>query len=476
MYRPRDFGMGDFWFLEGPDVLHLYYLELEQPPHDERAEVGIGHATSTDGVHWSERGRVIGRGEPGAFDDAAILAGSAVTVGGRYYMLYTGLSRADSVQRTGVLTSGDMVHWERFAEVPVLEPDERWYETAPDVGPDEWVSWRDPCLWWCEEEGAWYAFITATERGDGPRNERGCVGLARSEDMMQWEALPPVAAPGLCRAHEAPQVVRIGARWYLLYSTHLWAYSDEARARKPLRWQRSGTHYLVSDDPLGEWRVPQVDVVAGAMADSHHGAKAQRVGGDLLLYSWGPTRRELAVPMRLDAAPDGSLCALYWEGLEAWRGRSLCGEQPRELQGGWQSARGVMIADAGGGPSVAGCQDEAMDLCVAAPVVPDVAARAAVGVSDAAGTLAAIADVPGQEAAIVRLPSGETLASVPWEVTPVRPAHLRLVADGEVLSLYVDDEFALSAFVEGRGEGAVRLVALDGSAEFRDMEGFTLKL
>ncbi|MGC9318638.1 MAG: hypothetical protein ACP5KN_11475, partial [Armatimonadota bacterium] len=406
MYRPRDLAMGDFWFLEGPDALHLYYLELEEPPHDEHAEAGIGHATSTDGVHWTERSRVIGRGEPGAFDDAAILGGSALTVGGRHYMLYTGLSRADRVQRTGLLTSGDRVHWERFAGEPVLEPDARWYETAADVGPDGSVTWRDPWLWWCEEEAACYAFITATERGEAPRDERGCVGLARSEDMLQWETLAPATAPGLCRDHETPQVLPIGDRWYLLYTTHMWAYSDEARARKPLRWQRNGTHYLVSDDPLGDWWAPQVDVVAGAMADAHYGARAQRVGDEQLLYSLGPTRRELAVPARLDAAPDGSLSALYWEGLEAWRGRSLCEHRPRELQGSWQSAAGVMIADAGGGPCVAGCEAEAADLCAGATVVPDIAARAGVGVSDAAGTLAAVVDVPAQEAAILRLPSG----------------------------------------------------------------------
>ena len=476
MYRPRDTHMGDFWFLRGPDALHMYYLEYAIPARDEFAEEGVGHATSTDGIHWTEQGRVIGRSEPGAWDDAAIFTGSAIEVGGRSYMLYTGLTRADRCQRIGLLTSDDLRHWRRFEGNPVLEPDPRWYETLADVDAETWVAWRDPFLYWHEAEGACYAFITATERGDRPRHERGCIGLARSEDMVHWEALPPAAAPGLYHDHEVPDLLRLRGRWYLLHSTRLWRYSERARALKPERWCRNGTHYLEAPDPLGPWEVPPVDVVAGAMADPLYAARAQRVGDDLLLYAWGPTRRELAPPLRLDAAHDGSLCALYWEGLDACLGRPLCEPEFAPARGEWQATHAMMLGMADGAAAVAGCEREAIDLNFTAEVVPGAGGRAGIGVGDCEGIIAGVIDAVAQEAAIMRLPGAEVLSSIPWDVAPVQPARLRLLCDGEVLQLFIDDEFAVAAYAEGRGPGAVRLVVLDGAAEFRGMEAHALDL
>lgn len=475
MYRPRDFGMGDFWFLEGPDALHIYYLEFADEPVGEFREVGIGHATSTDGVHWTEQGRILSRGQPGAFDDAALFTGSAITVGGRHYMLYTGLTSNDRVQRTGLLISEDMYTWRRHEANPVLEPDARWYETAADVGPDTWVAWRDPYLWQSEAEGVCYALITATERGDAPRHERGCIGLARSEDMLHWQACPPVATPGLYHDHEVPDLAHINDRWYLLHSTRLWRYSKEARARKPARWCRNGTHYLISD-LLGNWEVPPIDVVAGSMTDPHYAARAQRIGDDLLLYSWGPVRRELALPMKLEAAQDGSLCALYWSGLDAFRGDSLCEPEFHGLKGAWQQAGGVLIAAVDGEEAIAGCERVARDLCFTATVVPDSEARAGIGVEHDLETIAGMVDLQTQEALIGALPSGEILASVPWDVSPVTPISIRLVADGDVISLYIDDQFAVSAWVEERKPGAIRLAVAEGSAEFSGIEAYELNL
>lgn len=482
MYRPRETHMGDFWFLEGPDALHMYYLEFAIPARDKFAEEGIGHATSTDGIHWVEQERVIGRGPAGAWDDAAIFTGSAIEVGGRYYMLYTGLTHADKCQRIGLLTSDDLYHWRRHPGNPVLEPDPRWYETLADVDAETWVAWRDPFLHWHEAEAVCYAYITATERADRPRHERGCIGLARSRDMVHWEVLPPAAAPGLYHDHEVPHLFELRGRWYLLHSTRLWRYSQPARERKPQRWCRNGTHYLVAPDPLGPWEVPEVDVVAGAMADSLYAARAQWVGEDLLLYAWGPTRRELALPLKLDATADGKLCALYWDGLDACQGEPLCDPGFRALQGEWQTTGRMMLGAADGGAAIAVGEGTAEDLNCVAEIVPGTAARAGLGVADGDDLVAAVIDAARQEAAIIRLsgghggPHGETLSSVPWDVIPVHPVHLRLLCDGEVLQLFIDDEFAVAAYAEGREAGRVCLLVQEGTAEFRDMAAYALKL
>jgi beta-fructofuranosidase len=474
-YRPRDINMGDFWFLEGPDALHMYYLEFRVPPRDRFAEEGIGHATSTDGIQWTEQDRVIGRGEPGSWDDAAIYTGSAIEVGGKYYMLYTGLTNADHCQRIGLLTSDDMMSWERFESNPVIEPDARWYETLADVEGDAWVAWRDPYLFWHEAEQACYAYITGTVRGDAPREERGCVALARSENMFRWELLPPIAAPGLYREHEVPQVFQFAGRWYMLHSTALWRYSEPAYERKPERWCQDGTHYLVASDPLGPWEVPPIDVVAGGKGKPPYAARAQQVGDDLLLYHWGPVRRELAVPMKLSAEADGRLRAIYYPGLDACAAGDLCAGDPRALSGSWELAP-VAMAETTGRPAVAGFEAEAHDLVAVVRVVPGMQTRAGLGVSEGERIVAGVVDLAEQQAAIVTLPAGEVLAAIPWDLLPVTPIHLRLLCDGEVVSLYLDDEFAVAAYVEGRGLGGVRLVVQEGSAEFSETSGQALDL
>jgi beta-fructofuranosidase len=467
--------MGDFWFLRGPDALHMYYLEFRVPARDAHPEEGIGHATSTDGTHWTEQPRVIGRGESGSWDDAAIYTGSAIEVGGQYYMLYTGLTNADHLQRIGLLTSDDMFHWERFAGNPVIEPDARWYETLDDVEGDAWVAWRDPYLLWNEAEQACYAYITGTVRGNGTRHERGCVALARSEDMRRWEALPPVAAPGLYHDHEVPQVFEFADRWYMIHSTRLWRYSERAYERKPERWCQDGTHYLVASDPLGPWEVPPVDVVAGAAGDPPYAARVQWVGNDLLLYHWGPARRELAAPMKLSADADGRLRAVYYAGLDGCGVREVCEGEPRTVTGSW-GAGSVAMAETTGGPAIAGFAVDADDLVATARMAPGIDARAGLGVSDGERVIAGVVDIAAQEAAIVALPAGDVLAAIPWDLLPVATIDLRLLCDGEVISLYVDDEFAVAAWVEGRGSGSVRLVVQEGRAEFSNIAGQALEL
>jgi hypothetical protein len=212
------------------------------------------------------------------------------------------------------------------------------------------------------------------------------------------------------------------------------------------------------------------------MAEPHYAARALRIGDEVLLYSRGPARRELGLPMRLEAAADGSLCALYWEGLANQRGASLANGPAEGLRGAWQRAGEVLIATAAGEPAVAGWREEARCLDFSARMVPGVACRAGIGVSDGSGEIVAVLDCELQEASIERLHSGETLASVPWDVVPVQPVELRLLADREVLSLYVDDEFAASACVDGRGAGAPRIAVVHGSAEFRALTAHDLRL
>ena len=65
-----------------------------------------------------------------SWDDLATWTGSVIEHDGRWYMLYTGVNRAEqgSVQRIGFAISDDLVHWSKHPAGPLLEADPRWYE------------------------------------------------------------------------------------------------------------------------------------------------------------------------------------------------------------------------------------------------------------------------------------------------------------------------------------------------------------
>jgi hypothetical protein len=134
------------------------------------------------------------------------------------------------------------------------------------------------------------------------------------------------------------------------------------------------------------------------------------------------------------------------------------------------------MAETTGGPAIAGFAVDADDLVATARMAPGIDARAGLGVSDGERVIAGVVDIAAQEAAIVALPAGDVLAAIPWDLLPVATIDLRLLCDGEVISLYVDDEFAVAAWVEGRGSGSVRLVVQEGRAEFSNIAGQALEL
>jgi len=51
--RPRDLRMRHFWFLEGPDALHMHYPEFRVSARERLPERGVSHALSTDGTRRS---------------------------------------------------------------------------------------------------------------------------------------------------------------------------------------------------------------------------------------------------------------------------------------------------------------------------------------------------------------------------------------------------------------------------------------
>ena len=237
---------------------------------------------------------------PGAWDDLATWTGSIVAHDGRWWLLYTGVSRAEGVaaQRIGLASSPDLVRWER--EGMVLEADPRWYEPP---------AWRDP---WVEAvDGGFELLLTARAR-HGPEDGRGVIGRARSADLRTWEALPPVSEPGAFLHLEVPQRVHLGGAWRVLFCV---TAEDHAAARlaQPGARPQWGTHYLTGAERDGPYRLDREDFLAGDADDPLYAGRVVEHRGTWWFMGWhvrdraGAFRGELGDPIAVEPAPDGGL-------------------------------------------------------------------------------------------------------------------------------------------------------------------------
>lgn len=254
--RLADKWVWDFWLAQSGDQHHIFYLQAPRElgePARRHHNASVGHAVSRDLKDWLILPDALGPGESGAWDDIATWTGSVIEHEGRWQMLYTGISTADDglIQRIGLATSNDLVHWEKHAANPVIEADARWYETL-DLNRWRDQSWRDPWLFRLEEDdGFFHALITARSL-TAAADAAGIVAHARSRDLISWEVLPPIEMHAEFAQAEVPQLVRLNGKHGLLISCLAEDHSSERLARVGVPGQ-TGSYLLSSDGELGPY-------------------------------------------------------------------------------------------------------------------------------------------------------------------------------------------------------------------------------
>lgn len=262
--RLYDKWVWDFWFAQdGPDT-HIYYLQAPRALRKEHLRhwnVSIGHAVSQDLIHWEILPNALAPStKQGAWDDYTTWSGSIINHAGTWYMFYTGTNRAENgkIQKIGLVTSDDLIHWERHPGGALIETDPQWYEM---LDPDLWyeLTWRDP--WVFEQDGSFHAYITARSN-TGHKSARGVIGHAVSSDLITWEVGSPITEPGEFGFMEVPQLVEINGLWYMFFSITHEKYAETRLSRPEIKLQ-SGTHYLVADHPLGPFRYLTDDFLVG---------------------------------------------------------------------------------------------------------------------------------------------------------------------------------------------------------------------
>ncbi len=148
-------------------------------------DMSWNHAVSPDMIHWRHLPLAL-TPTPGGPDAAGCFSGSAIAVGERVYVVYTGVVRApasDATINDGVnlfresqcLAWSDdpmLVRWTKDPEPVVARPPQGMKCTG----------FRDPSAW--PSRDGYYMTV-----GSGEENVGGCVLLYRSKDLRHWEYL-----------------------------------------------------------------------------------------------------------------------------------------------------------------------------------------------------------------------------------------------------------------------------------------------
>ena len=318
--RLKDKWVWDFWLVQDGGEHHIFYLQAPrtlQQPALRHHHASIGHAVSHDFRTWRVLPDALQPGPAGSWDDLATWTGSAVEHDGRWYMLYTGISRSEQglIQRIGLAVSDDLVSWSKHPGNPLIEADPRWYDL---LDRSRWrdQSWRDPWLFRHADDGSLHCLITARSPLGAP-DGAGVVGHARSLDLVEWEVLPPVTSPGDFAQVEAPQLVRLNGRYAILVSCQAKDHSRERIERLGTRGE-TGTFVFASKDIFGPYESPGGPIAApgGPLGTLYAGKLLERQAGTWQFMAFrGDGDRdflgELTDPLPVTYEADGQVVVEY---------------------------------------------------------------------------------------------------------------------------------------------------------------------
>lgn len=204
---------GDTFPIFRDGVWHLFHMQMPV----------IAHHVSRDLVHWAARPAAVAPGHAGEPDCHGNYTGCVVEHAGRFYLFYTGN------QNVCLATSDDLDHWVKHRDNPIVRADDRHYESQ---------NFRDPFVFYYAPEKLWWMLV-GTRTLDKPGQRAGCVGLAKSSDLLNWRLCPPLWAPRMGPHMDCPQLLQAAGKWWLLYL-------------------HRNTRCRVCDQPAGPYRRPAV--------------------------------------------------------------------------------------------------------------------------------------------------------------------------------------------------------------------------
>ena len=242
--------IGDTWYYVDNDTIHCFYLTC--PNTIERhTSWDIAHATSTNLTDWTLHGVILRKGEPDAYDGRCPATGSVIRFKDRYWLAYTGNWNGPQPV-AAMAVSDDLFNWEKLPNNPVTQIDPAYYDDTPRRPPRDWLHWRDPFLF--EYEGAVYHYVCAN-KNNGPIDERGTLGLAKTTDMLNWEVLRPPQVDPVCTELECPQVHHVDGRCYLIFSAMPDFFSTAFQQRYSGQLRTFSSYAMIGESLFGPFHI-----------------------------------------------------------------------------------------------------------------------------------------------------------------------------------------------------------------------------
>ena len=130
-----------------------------------------GHATSKDLIRWTHL--PVALAPDRSYDADGCWSGSAIVVGERLYLFYTGhYDRGGTrVQTQNMAYSDDGIHFTKYENNPVIGPEQLPEGTSA-------ADFRDPFVW--AQDGRYYMLVGTMETGAAK------VQLYESDDLFSW--------------------------------------------------------------------------------------------------------------------------------------------------------------------------------------------------------------------------------------------------------------------------------------------------
>tara|TARA_B000000437_G_scaffold217353_1_gene194840 strand:+ start:690 stop:1655 length:966 start_codon:yes stop_codon:yes gene_type:complete len=257
MLELRDQWVWDFWLTKDEKQYYCYFLKANKSLDDpdlRHFNVSQGLAVSHDLISWDYKGTVLSPSTSPNFDDYTTWTGSVLKKQNQWHYFYTGGSKKEDgkLQRIGHAVGSTPYSFARVGNGLALDLDANIYE---EYTPGFWHdrSLRDPWVMINPNGNGYIMAYTARVSISKQANECGAIGLARSDDLNNWAALPPLYQ-GSFGQLEVPQIFNINNRWYCLFCTRPEDWSNSFRNEYNGKVVK-GTHYLIADSFDGPWQL-----------------------------------------------------------------------------------------------------------------------------------------------------------------------------------------------------------------------------
>lgn len=238
-YQPKNAWVGDFIPYYENGTYYAFYLHDPRCVAQRYAEETTWYLVSTkDFVTYTEHGEAIARGDKDSPNLNAYTGSVIRGKDGKVYAFYTAFN--EDYKQDGKSVQSVMVAKGDCPEKLETDPS---FRMVADPARYEAFDWRDPYVFWNEEDQCYWMLLAARLLNSGERRG-GCIALCKSTDLKNWKICDPFYAPGMYITMECPEVFKMGDWWYLVFST----FSD-----------RFMTHYRRAKSPSGPWEIPQDD-------------------------------------------------------------------------------------------------------------------------------------------------------------------------------------------------------------------------